>query len=308
MPISPPYEFIYNRLRENRVIPFLGSGASLGSRKPDSEEWRKGKKFPPTAGELAHYLAQVAGFPVGEPPDLAKVAQFCDIAIGRRALYEELREIFNNDYPLTLLHTYLASSFDPLLIVTTNYDNLVERALEQKKRKYDLVIHTTGSTQLLWRPHDTKVVRSVNSNELDINLAKTTVVYKMHGAVDRHQSDRDNFVISEDDYIEFLARMTNNTAIPSVLAEPFKTRHFLFLGHGLYDWNLRVVLNRIDKDIRRPKGIKSWAIQYNPKPLEQRFWEERDVNVYDMLIKDFVSKLKSKGKEIELRKSTKQRH
>ena len=38
--------------------------------------------------------------------------------------------------------------------------------------------------------------------------------------------------------------MTKNKAIPAIFAEPFQTRHFLFLGYGLNDWNLRVVLYR----------------------------------------------------------------
>ncbi len=72
----------------------------------------------------------------------------------------------------------------------------------------------------------------------------------------------------------------------------------MFLGYGLYDWNLRVVLNRIEKDLRPAgigaKGIKSWAIQYKPKPLERRFWQERGVEVYDMTIEEFVQELTSR--------------
>ena len=88
--------------------------------------------------------------------------------------------------------------------------------------------------------------------------------------------------------------MTRNKAIPSIFAELFQTRPFLFLGYGLYDWNLRVVLNRIEKDLRWPKGIKSWAIQDKPRPLEQRFWQERGVDVYNMTIEAFVQELKSR--------------
>ncbi len=119
-------------------------------------------------------------------------------------------------------------------------------------------------------------------------MNERTVIYKMHGAVDRRQPARDNYVITEDDYIDFLARMTKNKAIPSIFADPFQTRHFLFLGYGLNDWNLRVVLNRI------PKGITSWAIQYQPRRLERRFWQERGVEVYDLLLDEFIRQLTSK--------------
>jgi hypothetical protein len=236
-------------------------------------------------------------FPDDEPPDLTKVAQYYDVVVGRDKLQMELRSIFNRDYPLTSLHTFLADVPVPLLIVTTNYDDLIERAFDDKDHEYDLVIHTTHSTvgdQLLWSEHGTPEPRRVNSNRLDIDLQAVTVIYKMHGAVDRRQATRDQYVITEDDYIDFLARMTKNKAIPAIFAEPFQTRAFLFMGYGLYDWNLRVVLNRIEKDLRRRKGIKSWAIQYKPKPLERRFWQEHGVEVYDMTTEEFVQELMSR--------------
>jgi hypothetical protein len=99
-------------------------------------------------------------------------------------------------------------------------------------------------------------------------------------------------VITEDDYIEFLSRMTRKRAIPAIFAEPFQTRHFLFLGYSLGDWNLRVVLNRMERDLRRRRDITSWAIQLNPSPLEQRLWQRRGVDVYDMMLEEFVTKLR----------------
>jgi hypothetical protein len=298
--LGPPYPLIRDGLFRGRVIPFLGSGASLGGRDSGVAWVKDVAKYLPTARELAKYLAQMTGFPTDEPPDLSKVAQYYHVVGGRDRLQEELHSIFSCDYPLTLLHTFLADVSTPLLIVTTNYDDLIERAFDAKGRAYDQVIHTTDPTvgdQLLWWEHGTAEPRKVNANKLDIDLQTVTVIYKMHGAVDRRQPTRDQYVITEDDYIDFLARMTKNKAIPAIFAEPFQTRHFLFLGYGLYDWNLRVVLNRIEKDLRQRrdsrdrKGIKSWAIQSNPKPLERRFWQERGIEVYDMTIEEFVKEL-----------------
>jgi len=293
-PLLPPYLLIRERLRQGRVIPFLGSGASLGGREPGAV-WDKDRAaYLPTATELMRYLVHMTAFPQEEPPDLAKVAQYYNVVGGRDALCEELHGIFNRDYPLTSLHAFLADSVAPLLIVTTNYDDLIERAFRAKNRAFDVVIHTTDPTRgdrLLCWAHGEGEPREVSPNKLDIDLQAVTVIYKMHGAVDRHRRERDQYVITEDDYIDFLVRMTKNKAIPAMFAEPFQTRHFLFLGYGLRDWNLRVVLNRIDKDLRRPKGIQSWAIQYQPSPLEQRFWQERRVEVYDMMIDEFVKEL-----------------
>lgn len=302
--LVPPYRLIRDKLDNGRVIPFLGAGASLGGRQPN-EVWTKGvRAFLPTAGELAGYLAETTEFPAGESKDLTKVAQYYSVVGGREALNEELHNIFNSDYQPTSLHKYVAGVSAPLLIVTTNYDDLIERALNEanrqagdKARPYDVVIHTTDlntGDRLLWWSYGEAEPREISPNKLDIDLETRTVIYKMHGAVDRGQADRDQYVITEDDYIDFLARMTKNKAIPAIFAEAFQTRHFLFLGYGLNDWNLRVVLNRIEKDLRRPKGITSWAIQYQPRELERLFWDGRGVKVYDQLLDEFVKQLRER--------------
>jgi len=300
--LDPPYKLILKGLNEGKVIPFLGAGASLGGRQPGAT-WKKGvKNFLPTAGELAGHLADTSEFPSDEARDLTKVAQYYSVVGGRRALNEELHIIFNCDYQTTSLHTFLASISAPLLIVTTNYDDLIERALDVKNRPYDVVIHTTDVSSgdlLLWWPYGASEPSEVKPNKLDISLGERTVVYKMHGAVDRKKPARDSYVISEDDYIEFLARMIKSKVVPAIFAQPFQTRHFLFLGYGLGDWNLRVVLNRIEKDLRRRKDIKSWSIQYKSRRLERRFWQDRDVEVYDLLLDDFVRTLETRRAEQE---------
>jgi len=292
--LIPPYPLIRAKLAEGRVIPFLGAGASLGGRAPKSK-WTKGTlDFLPTGAELAVHLALTTAFPPDEAQGLATVAQYFDVIGGRPGLDEELRSIFNSDYPLTSLHTYLAGIAAPLLIITTNYDDLIERALRQNNRAFDLVIHTTHAAlgdRLLWLPHGAAEPQEVLPNKLDIDLTQRTVVYKMHGAVDRVQSSRDQYVITEDDYIDFLVRMMKNKAIPSIFADPLQGRHFLFLGYGLYDWNLRVVLSRVAKNLDSQRRFKSWAIQYRPSALEQRFWQQRGVEIFDMLLSDFVQAL-----------------
>ncbi len=295
MPLNPPYLMIRDGLLKGRVIPLLGSGASVDETRGDTTLMPGQRSYLPSANELARHLAEKAGFPEEEELRLTKVAQYYDVVGGRKALNDELHSIFDCDYPLTSVHTFLADIDAPLLIVTTNYDDCIERALKLKNRKYDLVIHTTDTAagdHLLWWEDGKTEPMKISPNKLDLgNLDDRTVVYKMHGAVDRIFAKRDQYVITEDDYIDFLSRMTKNKAVPAIFAEPFQSRHFLFLGYALSDWNLRVVLNRIEKDLRRPKGIRSWAVQQNPSPLEQRFWQERGVEVYNKPLDEFIREL-----------------
>ena len=279
--LSPPYRLISESLSKGLVIPFLGAGASLNksattnSGIPDSSA-----NVLLSSSELANRLAEKAEFPDDESIDLAKVAQYYSLIGGRIPLYRELHAIFDRDYPLTPLHSYLARQNVPMLIVTTNYDDLIERAFDEQSRLYDVVIHTSDpdmGDRVLWFEQGSKTPVKITPNKLDINLKAVTVIYKMHGAVDRHTPSMDQYVITEDDYVDFLARMTRNRAIPAIFAESFQMNHFLFLGYSLRDWNLRVVLNRIQTDSRRKPDITSWGIQHNPSVMERRFWRKRGV-------------------------------
>src|SRR5687768_11525063 len=111
--LSPPYRLIMENLNQGLVIPFLGAGASLNRNVPGV--------YLPTATELANALAETTEFPEGEGIDLAKVAQYYSVVGGRTPLYRALHKIFDRDYPLAPLHTFLAKIDAPILIVTTNY-------------------------------------------------------------------------------------------------------------------------------------------------------------------------------------------
>jgi hypothetical protein len=99
----------------------------------------------------------------------------------------------------------------------------------------------------------------------------------------------------------------------------FKERHFLFLGYGLRDWNLRVVLRILRrKETGLPALVadaaatndhdeqeelseeeeatpRSWAIQFQPSDLEVELWNARGVKIYDVDINNFVECLRERA-------------
>ena len=303
--MAPPYPLIADALRRGSVIPFLGAGASIGSRVPDQIPWLSpeddvGKQYLPTGRELSSYLATQTNLPKEEGTDLPKVAQYYDLVGGRTALLDRLREIFDRDYTLPRVHEFLANTAAkaqrPLLVVTTNYDDLLERAYNKRGIDYALVVHATneGDTVLVRRTPTTHVSQ-MPANKLDVDPETQHIVYKIHGSCERTDPTSDQYVITEDDYIEFLSRMVKNKAVPAVFAVPFRQRHFLFLGYGLADWNFRVVFNRIGQERQRQKtNLTSWAVQRKPSKLEERFWQQRGVEVYDQTLDDFIAQLERK--------------
>lgn len=289
---EPPYALIRDGLRDGKVIPFLGAGASL-VRRPETSWSSPDDRFLPRSDELASYLDRRSGYPSVDSSDLARVAQYFDGVAGRGSLDDHLHKIFAQRYEPGPLHRYLAR-FPGLLVVTTNYDHLLENAFRDAGRPFHLVVYKAGAPSLLvWSGGaGEREPREVAANELDLEAG--AVIFKMHGAPDPGDEERDSYVITEDDYVEFLARLANKTAIPACFAEPFRRRHFLFLGYGLKDWNLRVVLHQVWKEWPR-RRYASWAIQHKAEPLEQEFWSRRQLTIYEMTIDDFLARLTESG-------------
>ena len=306
---QPPFGVIADLLKKGRVIPFLGAGVNLGAR-PKNFEWAPSCPYAPSGSELALFLARESNFPLNnerDRKDLAKVASYYVESVDRGVLREKLRELFVKQYAACSIHTYLASLQTPLLVVTTNYDTVLERAFTAAGRPFDLVVHPTDrkdiEASILWWPHGSEEPEIVPPNRLAIDLNTTTVIYKMHGTVRQEAHSWDSYVITEDDYIDFLSRMTAQVAVPATFMHHFRSRHFLFLGYGLQDWNFRVLLNnmravlshRSADDARpdRPDPPRSWAIQRSPSPLEKELWNTRKVNIYAMKLEDLVPRLQA---------------
>ncbi|HEX5734108.1 MAG TPA: SIR2 family protein [Blastocatellia bacterium] len=308
---KPPYGVIARALKRGQVVPFLGAGVNLAG--PHNSERL------PSGLDLSRNLAKLSNFPADEEyevRDLSRVASYFVETSGRRNLLRELHEVFNKDYSPCKIHEYLAEIERPLLIVTTNYDDLTEQAFKAKGRPFDLVVHPTDRADLkasvLWWKYGTNepVPEHPNSLPMAERLRTTTVIYKMHGTVVRpwhrggescEDEDRpyrdDSYVITEEDYINFLHRMTEKVAVPMQFMTYFTSRQFLFMGYGLRDWNLRVVLKNLNSILnsadREGDGDPNWAIQYRPSILEKELWERRRVDIYDLDIDEFVEQLRA---------------
>jgi hypothetical protein len=218
-------------------------------------------------------------------------------------LDENLHTVFARSAQYGKIHRALAVNTKPLLIITTNYDDLMERALADAGRPFDVVIHLTPTTlkkitdheradSMLWHPYGSELRFATDDDLAAIDVTNRFVVYKMHGSFDRDKVDWDSYVITEDDYIDFLTRMTSSgaSAIPSFVAKQLARCSLLFLGYGLRDWNLRVLLHQIDQ-VNKGRSINSWAVQYNPSHVEKQFWSKRDVAIFNLKVDEFVERM-----------------
>jgi hypothetical protein len=131
--------------------------------------------------------------------------------------------------------------------------------------------------------------------KLFVDLTSTSLIYKLHGAVDRTLKEWDSYVITEEDCVALLNRL-NQKAIPACIINHLRGRRFLFLGYEIADWNLRLQLNALKK-LRQKKSqkdtdVRSWAVQARHSTREKELWLARNVRHYDLEIHEFVRRLR----------------
>ncbi len=193
-------------LRNKNAAVFAGAGLSAASGYVD---WKG----------LLKEIIQDLGLDPDREHDLVTLAQYhCNQAGGSKA--QLTQAIFNHFSPTktpTENHRILARL--PIQTYwTTNYDKLLEKALEEAKKVPD-VKYTLKQL-------------SVTKPDRDV------VVYKMHGDID-HPADA---IISKDDYEAYPLTMS---AFGAALRGDLVEKTFLFLGFSFTDPNIDYILSRV---------------------------------------------------------------
>src|SRR5262249_24017366 len=161
-------------------------------------------------------------YPGDDLNDLVRVSEYAYVMTGSGPLYDQLHDVFDADYAIGPLHRFLAALPGRLksggrrwmcpLIVTTNYDDALERAFDEAVEPFDVVSYMADGEhrgRFVHRPPAGEAVVVERPNEYRaLRPDERAVILKMHGAVDRADPDGswDSFVITEDHYIDYLAR------------------------------------------------------------------------------------------------------
>jgi hypothetical protein len=306
------YASISEEFAAGRIIPFLGAGANLADR--GEEKWELGSAFLPNGSELAGHLIARGRYPMPSEHNLLRVSQYVEAEGKEGRLYRYLREVFDSEYRPTSLHKLLArvaryldrEGLPQLMLATTNYDDLLERALAEEGLEYDVVWYDARQNsdvhgRFRHRAPGKEPVAVMQPNEykaLPLVLERPAIL-KLHGCLDRTSPTDDSYVITEDSYIDYLSAGDIGALIPIALWNRMMTSSFLFLGYALSDWNLRVVLNRIWGSQKLVE--MSWSIQREPKDpnaskIEQTLWRARkdEVALIFCLLSEYTQELEKR--------------
>jgi DNA-binding SARP family transcriptional activator len=255
------------------------------------------------AGELGRRLTERFAVPSGDGAELTEIAQYVALMKGSGPLYDELHELLATSAAPTSVHRLFAALPAVLrqqgaphqLIVTASYDLTLEQAFLEAGETFDVVSYLAAGRDRGKFCHfdpdgNVRVVDVPNTYATELNLEKRTVILKLHGSVDpRPERAWESFVITEDDYIDYLDQTDVATAVPVSLAARLRRSHFLFLGYGMREWNLRLVLHRLSAGAT--VKYRSWAVSEGPRPLERELWRGLDVDLVEAPLEEYVEAL-----------------
>jgi DNA-binding SARP family transcriptional activator len=252
--------------------------------------------------DIASRLADAFDCPADHRGDLSRVSQYVAVTQGVGPLYDELHRLFAETAEPGSVERFLAGlpaltrgrGGEHQLIVTTGYGRALERAFEDAGEAADIVSYVAigrDRGKFVHRaPDGSETVVTVPNAYTGLSLAERPVILKIHGEVDpRPDRDRESFVVSEDDYIGYLAQTELANVVPVTLTAKLRRSHLLFIAYPVVEWSLRVFLHRTFSD--QPISYRSWAVLPGAHPIQREFWGQRGVHLYDVALDDFVADL-----------------
>jgi len=287
--VADPGADIAKAAMAGRLVVVLGPGAGLRT----CAHSRPNGDVLLSPADVAAYLAECFDYPLDGEPDLARVSQYVALMKGLGPLYDELHELFDRDYDPAPVERELAglatilrqADAPPLLIVSADFDRALERAFAEADEEFDTVCYIGSGRRagkfLHVSAEGAVAVVDVPNTYVELAPEQRTVILKINGQVDRSpQREWESFVVSEDDYIDFLSAPELAAVVPIGVLSKLRRSHLLFLGYPLSTWHVRVLLHRLWG--RERVSYRSWAVQSGPDAVEREAWRDRGVDVVDV--------------------------
>ncbi|KAA8596893.1 hypothetical protein F0Z19_4472 [Vibrio cyclitrophicus] len=189
---------------DDRLAIFVGAGVSKSS---DTDYIR----LPSWSDLITELKSDLA---ITEELDYLKLAQLYYLEFGEQTYNQTLKKYFPEDINPSSLHSAILK-VSPRVIITTNWDCIIENAIEQEGYLYDTICT------------DKDLVSSTSPNKY----------IKIHGDFKNH-----NIVFKEDDYLNY---SRNFPLIENYIKSIFSTHTVIFLGYSYNDINLKHVMKWI---------------------------------------------------------------
>ncbi|MEJ7809288.1 MAG: SIR2 family protein [Gemmatimonadaceae bacterium] len=254
---------IAERVRKGECILFLGAGVHSPPPAASSFVYAEADR-PPSGGALSERLAGQTSFAHDFPRDsvrnLARVALHYEQTLSRHRLVNEISgAVQDGKQPSPALRALAELPW--ALVVTTNYDQLFERALRAVGK--DPVVS-------VYDPDDNAETRDIGGRP----KPERPFILKIHGDIGSPAS----LVVTDEDYIQFVLRMSDKDVfnpVPLGLKYHFKIWPTLFVGYSLMDYNLRLLFKTLRWKMDRAEIPDTYSIDPYPDGLIVRvLWDQ----------------------------------
>jgi len=239
---------------------------------------------------------------IADPPDpLTSITSYFESKVGRGSLWTNLSLVISGKKDVTPTHKLLAAAakrffeqpdvLDDFLILTTNYDCLMEDALDRIGVDYVALTTRKSDQKVLVRYSDTvrdaaNLTKAISGKYYPANLflkksKPLAIVCKMHGCLNSALTEKDDgLVISDNDYVNYISQMNSpNGIIPSYVNTLMQDKPFLFLGYSLNDWNVRSVFETIRKKRGEDFSGQDYAVMWYVGEYERLFFKQNGVAI-----------------------------
>ncbi|MDP8909324.1 MAG: SIR2 family protein [Chloroflexota bacterium] len=254
-------ELVARGVHDQQCILFLGAGVHAAP--PDGSVFDYPLEArPPVGTALSRQLAQACDFEqrfAGEDAgNLQRVALAYEIDASRGRLVDAIAGAVNEGRtPSPMLRALARLDFP--LIITTNYDSLLERALQDAGKQPRVSVYKPET-------EPTTDFRDPRPN--------SPVIYKLHGDI----AHRNSLVVTDEDYIQFVLRMSDKDPYDPI---PLSLKFFLtgwttlFVGYSLLDYNLRLLFKTLRWKIDAANVPDMYSVDFRPDPLILDIWQNQ---------------------------------
>ena len=258
-------QVIKHAMANNKLIFFVGSGVSKNSGYP---LWN----------EFIERFVRGIYTDKNKPNhiDLLKIPQYYYNSRGSKEYNDVVNEVFNIKASPNDIHERLLD-FTPQHIITTNYDELIERASENRGLFYSVVAKDQDLPYVL----DNKMI------------------IKMHGDLKNM-----NIVLKEDDYLSY---ESNFRLIANYIRALLSTHVVVFIGYSLQDTNFNLIFQSV-KDVLTKNFQPAYFLSTDEYDMiEFDYYKHRGINVIyqNQVEKNYKNQqlmdkydLSNKGKEL----------
>ncbi|WP_288396062.1 SIR2 family protein [uncultured Vagococcus sp.] len=227
---------IINAMNDDSLIVFVGAGVSANSGLP-------------TWNQLIDELRLDLGIDL-EKEDNLKVAQFYYDTWGEQKYFQKISDIFQEyiNAPTNEIHDEIFK-IQPRHIITTNYDTLIERKIDESIIKYS-------------------VIRS----DLDIPYTQANrFLIKMHGDLDIK-----NIVLKENDYLDY---QVDFPMISTLIKSLIMNNTILFIGYSLGDTTFNSIFRLIHNTFGESAKKSYFYTPSKPNEVVKEYYKKKGLHV-----------------------------